>query len=150
MSLKTSNLNGGNMKKQYPIVLLALISFFGLSAGAQAQADGNVVTKIPYEFVAGGKTLPAGTYVITRTSPERERTLEVHNQENPHASALLQPISSDGVVDRARLSFTFVGDRYYLIRVATSAGVYSLRKPKAANTVSKEKQHDDMPSGVGK
>ena len=26
-------------------------------------------------------------------------------------------------------------------------GVYSLRMPKAANTVSKEKQHDAMPSG---
>ena len=138
------------MKKQYSIVLLALIGLFGLSAGAQAQSEGNVVTKIPYEFVAGGKTLPAGTYVITLSSPERERTLEIYNQEIPHASALLQPISSDGGVDHARLSFKFVGDTYYLIRVAAPAGVYNLRMPKAANTVSEEKQHDDVPSGVGK
>jgi hypothetical protein len=149
MSLKTSNLNGGNMKKQYSIVLLALIGLFGLSAGAQAQ-EGNVVTKIPYEFVAGGKTWPAGTYVITRIFPESQSTLEIYNHEIPHASALLQPISSDGGVDHARLSFKFVGGTYYLIRVATSAGVYSLRMPKAAKTVSKEKQHDAMPSGVGK
>ena len=135
--------------KQYSIVLLALIGLFGLSAGAQAQEEGNVVTKIPYEFVAGGKTWPAGTYVITRISPERQSTLEIYNHENPHASALLRPISSDGGVDHARLSFKFVGDTYYLIRVATSAGVYSLRMPKTANTVSKEKQHDAMPSGGG-
>ena len=138
------------MKKQYSIVLLALIGLFGLSAGAQAQGEGNVVTKIPYEFVAGGKTLPAGTYVIALTSPERERTLEIYNQEIPHASALLQPISSDGGVDHARLSFKFVGDTYYLVRVATPAEVYNLRMPKAANTVAKEKQHDAMPSGVGR
>jgi len=138
------------MKKQYSIVLLALIGLLGLSAGAQAQEEGNVVTKIPYEFVAGGKAWPAGTYVITRISPERQNTLEIYNPEIPHASAWLQPISSDRGVDHARLSFKFVGDTYYLVRVATSAGVYNLRMPKAANTVSKEKQHDAMPSGVGK
>ena len=138
------------MKKQYSIALLALIGLFGLSAGAQAQAEGNVVTKIPYEFVAAGKTWPAGTYVITLTSPERERTLEIYNQEIPHASALLQPISSDGGVDHARLSFKFVGDTYYLVRVATPDAVYNLRMPKTTNTMPKEKQHAVMPSGVGK
>jgi hypothetical protein len=147
MSLKMPNLNGGNMKKQHSIVLLALIGLFGLSAGAQAQEEGNVVTKIPYEFVAGGKTFPAGTYVISRISPERESTLVIYNHEIPHTSALLEPMSSDGGVDHAGLSFEFVGDTYYLTRVKTSAGVYSLRMPKAANTVSKEKQHDAMASG---
>jgi hypothetical protein len=144
MSLKTSK--GENMKKQYSTVLLALIGFCGLSAGAQAQEEGRVVANIPYEFVAGGKAFPAGTYTIIRVNPVTQRTLEIYNNETLRDSALLHPISSDAAVDHAALSLERVGDTYYLSRVATPAGVYTLPTPKAATTVAKVKQHDGMSS----
>jgi hypothetical protein len=134
------------MKKHYSTVLLALIGLFGLSAGAHAQEEGKVVAKIAYEFVAGGKTLPAGTYTITRVSPETQPTLQIRNQETLQDSAFLLPISSDAAVDHAGLSLERVGDTYYLSRVATTAGVYTLPMPKAATTAAKVKQHDAMPS----
>jgi hypothetical protein len=56
------------MKKQYLTVLLAVIGLFVLGAVGHAQEEGKVVAKIPCEFVAGGKTLPAATYSITRIS----------------------------------------------------------------------------------
>jgi hypothetical protein len=124
------------MKKQYLTVLLALICLFGLGAGAQAQEEGRVVAKIPYEFVAGGKALPAGTYAITRVSLDRDRPWEIRNTVTPRDSVLLQPLSSDGAVDHAGLRLERVGDTYYLSRVATSAGVFTLPVPKAASTVA--------------
>jgi hypothetical protein len=123
--------------------LLALVGLFGLSAGARAQ-EGAVVTNIPYEFVAGGKTLPAGTYTITRVSPEREHTLEIRNNQSSRESAFLLPISSDAPVDHAKVVFRRVGDTYYLSRVATLDGVYTLPTPIAATTAAKVKQHDAM------
>jgi hypothetical protein len=133
------------MKKQYSTVLLALIGLFALNAGARAQEEGKVVAKVPYEFVAGGKTLPAGTYTITRVSPET-RILEIRSNETFQDSAFLLPISSDAAVDHAELTLESVGDTYYLSRVATSAGVYTLPTPKAATTAAKVKHRDAMSS----
>jgi hypothetical protein len=130
------------MKKQYLTVLLALICLFGLGAGAQAQEEGRVVSKIPYEFVAGGKTLPAGTYIITRISSDRDRPWEIRNTVTPKESALLQPLFLDGAIDHAGLSLERVGDTYYLYRVTTSAGAFTLSVPRAANTVARGKQYD--------
>jgi hypothetical protein len=137
------------MKKQYLTVLLALIGLFGLGAAAQAQEEGRVVAKIPYEFVAGGKTLPAGTYTVARISSDKERPMEIRNIENPRDQALLQPIYSDDAVDHAAVSLERVGDTYYLWRVATSVGTYNLRVPKTANTVARVKQRDAMSAAGG-
>ena len=132
------------MKKQYLTVLLALICLFGLGAGAQAQEEGRVVAKIPYEFVAGGKTLPAGTYAITRISSDRERPWEIRNTVTLRDGVLLQPIFFDGAVDHAGVRLERVSDTYYLSRVATAAGAFTLPIPKAANTVARVKQRDAM------
>jgi len=130
------------MKKQYLTVLLALICLFGLGAAAQAQEEGRVVAKIPYEFVAGGKTLPAGTYAITRISSDRERPWEIRNTVTPRDGVLLQPIFFDGAVDHAGVRLERVGDTYYLSRVATSVGAFTLPVPEAANSVPGGRQHD--------
>ena len=131
------------MKKQYSIVLLALINLLGLSAGAQ---ENKVVAKVPYEFVAAGKTLPAGTYTISQVSAETQRVLEIRNNETPQDSAFLLPISSDAAVDHAELNLQHVGDAYYLSRIATLGGVYNLAIPKAATGVAQVKQHDGVSS----
>lgn len=132
------------MKKQYSTVLVALIGLLALSVGAEAQQGNKVVAKVPYEFVAGGKTFPAGTYTITRVSPETQRVLEIHNNETLAEGALLLPISSADAVDHVELSFERVEDTYYLNRIATPAGVFSLAKPKAMSKVATKKQPNVM------
>jgi hypothetical protein len=127
--------------KKCSMVLLALIGFLGLSAGARAQ-DSTVVAKIPYEFVAGSKTFPAGTYTITRVSPEALPTLQIRNHETSQNSVFLLPVSSAVAVDHPQLSFEHVGDTYYLGRIATLAGVYILPTPKGAANMGKAKQSD--------
>jgi hypothetical protein len=134
------------MKKQYPTVLVSLIGLLALSVGAQAQQGNKVVAKVPYEFVAGGKTFPAGTYTITRVSPETQRVLEIRNNETLGDSALLLPISSTDALDHVELSFERVEDTYYLSRVATPAGVYSLRTPQAMSKVAIKKQNGAISS----
>lgn len=127
--------------KTCSMVLLAMIGLLGLSAGARAQ-EGRVVANIPYEFVAGSKTFPAGTYTITRVSPDKTLVLQIRNKETSQDSVFLLPVSSEAAVDQPHLSFEHVGGTYYLGRIATPAGAYILPMPKAAASLGKVKQSD--------
>jgi hypothetical protein len=127
--------------KKCSMVLLALIGSLGASVGARAQ-QGTVIAKIPYEFVAGGKTFPAGTYTITRVSPDKTQVLQIRDNKTSRNSVFLQPLSSDGAVDHPLLTFKRVGDSYYLGRIATLAGVYNLATPKAEVSLGEVKSFD--------
>jgi len=52
--------------KKYANFLLTLICLLGLGSAANAQGRGQIVVELPFEFVVSGKTLPAGTYTVSR------------------------------------------------------------------------------------
>jgi hypothetical protein len=133
------------MKKRYSTVLLALIALFALSNGARAQEKG-VVAKVSHEFVAGGKTFPPGTYTIGRVTSDTQPVLKIRNNETSQHGAFLLPVSSADGVDRSGLTFERVGDTYYLSRISTNLGVYTVRKPTAMTDVAKIKSHNGMSS----
>ena len=54
------------MKKKYARILLTLVGLLGLGVAAKAQIRGEIVVTLPFEFVVSGKTLPAGTYTLSR------------------------------------------------------------------------------------
>src|SRR6202162_5405129 len=115
-----------SMKTSYFTVVLTLTCLLGLGIGAHAQDAGRVVVKVPFEFVAGGKTLPAGTYSVGRLSPGIHPSLIIDSKDNG-AFVLVLPIVPDGgSAGRTELSFERAGGKYFLSKVATPAGVYTL------------------------
>jgi hypothetical protein len=56
------------MKKSYSAVVLTLTCLLGLSISAHAQDPEKIAVNVPFDFVAGSKTLPAGTYSVSRVS----------------------------------------------------------------------------------
>ncbi len=54
------------MNKMYACILLTLVGLLGLGVAAKAQIRGQIVVTLPFEFVVSGKTLPAGTYTLSR------------------------------------------------------------------------------------
>ena len=52
------------MKKAYLSVVLTMTCLLGLGEGARAQDGNKIVSNVPFEFVAGGVTLPAGAYTL--------------------------------------------------------------------------------------
>ena len=57
------------MKKlNYVRILVAVVGILGLGLAAEAEVRGEIVVTLPFEFVAGGKTLPAGTYTVSSFS----------------------------------------------------------------------------------
>src|SRR3989442_12602325 len=83
------------MKKQYASILLTLTCFLGLGVGAEGQSQREVVVTVPYEFVAGGQTLSAGTYTVTRWPEDRFGGLIISTYENrPSARVMPNEVES--------------------------------------------------------
>ncbi len=129
------------MKKSLFTVVLTMTCLLGLGISAHAQDASRVVVKVPFEFVAGGKTLPAGTYSVGRLSPGIHPSLILDSKENG-ASALVLPIVSDGdSAGHTELDFERVGDKFFLSKVQTPAGVYTILTPRAVTKLAQMNDH---------
>lgn len=121
------------MKKQYLTVLFTLICVLGLGLSARAQEEDTVVTKVPFDFVAGGKVLPAGTYTVSRVDPARgSRELEIRSYETRASVFVLPTVFDDVRSDTAQLNFEHLGDTYFLSAIETPIGTYSVDIPPSA------------------
>jgi hypothetical protein len=135
------------MKKSCLTVVLTLSCLLGLGLSARAQDVDKLAVNVPFEFVAAGETLPAGTYSVSRVSSEANRALVMRSYDN---SVFLLPMFFDGSpesvngapADHAELSFEHVGDRYFLSKVETLGGVYVFRTPRAMTQVAQMKDHE--------
>jgi hypothetical protein len=137
------------MKKAYLTAVLTLTCMLGVGISARAQDTEEVRVNVPFEFVAGGTSLPAGTYTVGRVS-ESSQILYIRSYDN---GALLLPIVFDGAATgRAKLDFEHVGERYFLSGVETLAGVYTVGLPRAMVALAQVKDQDNpsnmSPSGT--
>ena len=132
------------MRKQLLSAVVALTCVLGPGLGAQAESDNRVVTNVPFEFVAAGATLPAGVYTVDRVSNPSDSHLIIRNREN---GAFLLPVTFDGAsLEGALFTFQHLGDKYFLSKVKTPAGVYTIGTPRALTTAAQKKAVDSEPS----
>jgi hypothetical protein len=125
------------MKKSYFTVVLALTGLLGSSASSRAQDTGRVVVNVPFEFVAGGETFPMGTYNVSRVSPETNRGLFIGSHDK---GAFVLPIVFEGVpAEHVGVGFEHVGDKYFLSKIETPAGVYTIAIPPATTKLARVK-----------
>jgi len=133
--------------RKYSAVAVTLLVCCGMALTAHAQQEGKVVVTVPCEFIAGSKTLPAGTYTIGRLSLDTGSPLLISNRTN---SSFVLPAVFDGAAgDKVRLSFEHVGETYLLSGVTTEAGTYTIATGPATASLSrlaKMKSHDSMKS----
>lgn len=113
------------MKKSYLTAVLMLTCLLGVGVSARAQDVDAFVVSVPFEFVAGGATLPAGEYRVSRVNPgvNRELAISGYNKGN----AFLLPLAfDDGPSNQPTLSFEHVAGKYFLNRIKTLSGVYTI------------------------
>jgi hypothetical protein len=119
------------MKRSYLTAVLMLTCLLGVGVSARAQDADAVVVSVPFEFVAGGATLKPGEYRVSRLNPGGNRELAIRGYNT--GGALLLPLEYDG--DNANkgtrsnqptLSFEHVGGKYFLSKITTLEGVYTL------------------------
>lgn len=131
------------MKKYFAIAFL-LLSLAGLGNTAHAQESTLVVT-VPFEFVAGGTTLPAGRYTIHSGSSQSDFALSISGRGG---SAVMLATSFDDHSDlnKLRLNFQFVDGKHLLSEVTTSAGTYNLVTRREQIRFAQMREHDGMTS----
>ena len=134
------------MKKQRLTAALALICLVGLSVGARAENKTEVVN-IPFEFVAGGKTLSPGTYSVSRVSLAYEPSLILLIRSRDEAVYVHPVAFNDASDEEAQLNFEHVGDKYLLSKVRTSEGVYTIGD--AVTKMGQKRAHDVGMSSSG-
>jgi hypothetical protein len=118
---------GEVMKKSYVIAVLMLTCLLGVGVSARAQDADAIVVSAPFEFVAGGATLPAGEYRISRIHPGINRELVISGYDK--GNAFLLPLVFDGVAaanGQPTLTFEHLGGKYFLTGIKTLSGVYTL------------------------
>lgn len=110
-------------------LVLAGLHFSVNAAPVSAQSVGRVQVKIPFEFVAGKKALPAGVYTIDRSS----LNLLTVRRTDGSASAILSTIPADAIsaLSRTELIFNRYGDKYFLSQVRPSADAFVYRVPRS-------------------
>ena len=132
------------MKQQLASALLIILGLFGLAVGAKAETHREVIVTIPYDFVAGGRTLPAGTYTVSRLSDDRLAGLSIVSQEQRSGVLVLANQFEDRTADDAKFRFERVGGMYFLRSIETLDGVYTLPLPRSAVLMAKSAQIDNM------
>ncbi len=135
------------MKKLYLHIVVALVGFAGLGVTAKAQAVDHVVVTIPFEFVAAGKTLPAGTYTVNRLSDDRIGALVLRSSDNRESAIFLPTEVESAPSDKAQVSFETAGDEHFLSKIETTEYVYNIQVPRAAILLASGKSHPGAASG---
>jgi len=107
------------MKKQALRVLIMLSLFVTLAvASVHAQFDGQIAANIPFEFIVGKTTLPAGEYTVEplRTAPG----LLIRSVDSRACVMVLtNSVQASAIQAKAKLVFNRYGDQYFLSQVWT-------------------------------
>lgn len=122
------------MKMRFAGILLTLIGALAMGGAAQAQSGSKIVVNLPFEFVANGKTLPAGTYTVSRVTDNVFGGLILSNYDN-HASVIVNPIEvKEARATKSEVRFEQVGDQLFLNRIQTQSTVYRFPVSRAASS----------------
>ena len=107
------------------ITALALFSIAGFVSIGQAMAQDHAVqATIPFEFRAGNKVLPAGTYTIATGT---DNLIVITNDDQP---AVVTVALRDGRDSRKQeLVFDKYGDRYFLREILCQSAGMNLELP---------------------
>ena len=107
------------MKISYGRFLSAFFALAAFAVASQAQATDQVVVNVPYEFVVGTKTLPAGTYTVRRTSSNNVAALSITSFENRAGVLLIATEVSPATEGNPTLSFQVEGNQHFLSKIET-------------------------------
>jgi hypothetical protein len=130
------------MKKSYLTAVLTLTCLLGLGVSARAQDTEGVRVIVPFEFVAGGATLPAGTYTVGRLSVDAYSGIEISGRGN---GAFVLPVAVDGTpAGQTKLSFERVGGKYFLSEADTPGGIYTFALPRAMVALAQVKDQSTV------
>jgi len=95
--------------------------------GADQQREPKRFVTLPFDFVVGGKTLPAGTYRLSLLADDKCEGTILSSCEN-RISVFVHPVEIESTfAERPHLSFERVGEERFLQQDSTTDDVYNIR-----------------------
>ena len=109
---------------KYLFALFLTLASFGTALAASRDT---VVTTVPFDFVIGSQTFPAGTYTISQISDDPKQGLRIQSSDGK-VNGLFLPTTSDSTRsnDQAKLQFRHEKDMYFLARIFGGSDIYTL------------------------
>jgi hypothetical protein len=107
--------------------LIALfITFVGVSS-TFARAQDTAVSTIPFDFIIGNQTFPAGKYSIGRSPNDALGGPLLIRSAEGKTSAFFFPTKGESAQhDEAKLVFRHKGDKYFLAEIVGADEVYTV------------------------
>jgi len=127
------------MKKQISRALLGLAAALALAVAAHAQVMHTVLIRVPFDFVAGERQMPAGRYSVRRIRSDAETALLIRSEDG-RSTAVVLTNTGDASPRSAALVFRQHGDRYFLAEVSMpgTASVRELPRTGAERRLERE------------
>jgi len=129
--------------KKYASILFTLICLLGVGVAAQAQIRSEIVVTLPFEFVISGKTLPAGTYTVSRFSDDKNGGVILSNRETGKSVFVHSIETEDIYAEKPQVSFERVGELHFLTRIQTSHDVYNIPVSRSEILEAAARPHDN-------
>ena len=115
--------------KQFFNITIAVIFFASvLTIAAEAQTSAQRVTAtVPFAFVVGNKTLPAGKYAITVLNPSSDRkALQIRSSDGQSSAIILTNGVIGTLAENSKLIFDHYDDQYVFARAQIAGESTSL------------------------
>lgn len=127
-----------------------VFTFFAAALAASATTGAHAQTvefRIPFQFTIQNKTLPAGTYRVSRVSYSAQTVVEVKSLDG-----LFSAFSSIYTADtpsprRGQLVFTRYGNQYFLHKVLCGHLGLNVQIPRSRLEEQAQRQHAQLPPG---
>jgi len=107
------------MKRQM-IIMVAIAAFVTMSAvsSIRAQNAGDVAVPIPFEFSAGGRTLPAGDYFVRRSFDSARAVIRLEAKNGSESIYLATHVVEQlPVQNQSKVVFNKYGNQFFLSQV---------------------------------
>jgi hypothetical protein len=121
--------------KKHSLRFFLMFAFLAiLSASyAHAQSSNEQTANIPFSFIVGSKTFPAGEYKVVRLNPQSDKAaLAIKSADGRlNKIVLTTPVQAAETSERAKLIFNRYGDQYFMAQVWTPADNTGLELPKS-------------------
>ena len=113
------------MKTTFLRVILATGLLVAVAVGARAQDLDTLVVNVPFGFVVGNTTLPAGTYTVNRVQFNNPNSLQLRSADG--SLAVLTTVAMTGAPDATlKAVFNRYGNQIFLHEIRTAGGKYQL------------------------
>jgi len=138
------------MKKYGLRMATAVFGLVVFGAGAKAQDRDQLVVNIPFPFVASGKTLPAGTYHLSRLSRSNVNELILRSVENHDGVFVLSTEWEDARDAKPGVTLQEIDGQRFLSRIETAEHVFTIALSKSAALAAAVKPSQDFTASGAK